>query len=77
MDRVLLKDLNMKNRNEVLSFLKKLWNEEKVKCPFCNNELELLHSKAKKSNSDWQCKKCNKTLKTIYLLDELNIQMPK
>ncbi len=38
----------------------------------CGNELEILHKKAKKSNLDWQCKFCNRTYKTIYLLDELN-----
>lgn len=72
MDRVLLKELNMNSRNEVISFLKKLWNEDKVDCPLCGNELELLHKKAKKDNCDWQCKNCNKTFKTLYLLDELN-----
>lgn len=76
MDRVLLKELNMQTRSEVLSFLKKLWNEDKVKCPICDNDLELLHKKAKKDNCDWQCKNCNKTFKTLYLLDELNEQMP-
>lgn len=76
MDRILLKELNMKNRSEVLSFLKKLWNDDKVKCPICDNDLELLHKKAKKDNCDWQCKTCNKTFKTLYLLDELNEQMP-
>ena len=75
-DRVVLKELNMKSRNEVLLFLKKLWNEEKVACPICGNELEILHKKAKKNNCDWQCKNCNKTYKTINLLDELNEQMP-
>ena len=77
MDRVLLKELNMKTRNEVLAFLKKLWHEDKVKCPICDSDLELLHKKSKKNNCDWQCKTCNKTFKTLYLLDELNEQMPK
>lgn len=76
MDRVLLKELNMKTRSEVLSFLKQLWNDNKVKCPICDNDLELLHKKDKKDNCDWQCKTCNKTFKTLYLLDELNEQMP-
>ena len=76
MDRVLLKELNMKTRNEVLIFLKKLWNEEETHCPICSDKLEALHKKAKRSNCDWQCKTCNKTYKTIYLLDELNEQMP-
>lgn len=76
MERVLLKDLKMNSRTEVLRFLKKLWNEEKTNCPICGNELELLHKKSKKDNCDWQCKICNKTYKTIYLLDELNRDMP-
>lgn len=45
MNRVLLKELKMNSRTEVLAFLKKLWNEDKTNCPICNNELELLHKK--------------------------------
>lgn len=76
MERVVLKELKMESRNEVIKFLKELWNFEKTACPICGNELELLHKKAKKSNCDWQCKKCDKIFKTIDLLDELNEQMP-
>ena len=76
MERVLLEELNMSARKEVLTFLKKLWNQEKTNCPICGSELELLHKKAKKSNCDWQCKKCGKVYKTMHLLDELNNQMP-
>ena len=72
MDRMLLKELNMNSRDEVILFLKRLWREEKVNCPICGNKLEVLHKKAKKSNCDFQCKNCNKTCKTLYLLDELN-----
>lgn len=72
MDRVMLRELKMESRDEVLKFLKKLWNEESTNCPMCGTELVLLHKKAKKSNCDWQCKSCNKIFKTIYLLDELN-----
>lgn len=75
MDRAMLKELKMDSRDEVLQFLKKLWNQEKTNCPICGNELEFLHKKAKKSNCDWQCKSCNKVFKTIHLLDELNEQM--
>ena len=74
MDRVTLNELKMGSREEVLRFLKSLWNQEKTSCPLCGNELELLHKKAKKSNCDWQCKVCNKVFKTIHLLDELNEQ---
>ena len=75
MERVRLKELNMKSRAEAVSFLKKLWLQEDVDCPICGSKLELLHKKAKKSDCDWQCKTCNKTYKTIHLLDEINEQM--
>ena len=76
MEKVFLKDLNMTERKEVLTFLKKLWNNEKVPCPICGGELETLHKKAKKSDCDWLCKNCGKIYRTIHLLDELNEQMP-
>ena len=72
MERVLLKELGFTNRNEALSFLKKLWREEETTCPICGNALELLHKKAKKNDCDWQCRNCDKTYKTIHLLDEVN-----
>ena len=75
MERALLSELGFKTRNEALAFLKRLWRQEKAECPICSNELELLHKKAKKSDCDWQCKNCEKTYKTIHLLDELNEQM--
>ena len=75
MKRVRLKELNLKSRTEAVSFLKKLWNQDEVACPICGNNLELLHKKAKKSDCDWQCKTCDKTYKTIHLLDEINEQM--
>lgn len=73
MERILLTELNMSGREEILGFLKKLWNQEGTDCPVCGSRLELLHKKAKKSNCDWQCKKCGKIYKTMYLLDELNM----
>ena len=76
MERILLRELKMNSRKEVLIFLKKLWNGEGASCPICGSELEPLHKKAKKSDCDWQCRKCDKTFKTLYLLDELNEQMP-
>jgi len=76
MDRVLLKELGFNTRNEAITFLKKLWDQENVECPICGIKLELLHKKAKKSDCDWQCKNCDKTFKTIHLLDEINEQMP-
>ena len=77
MERALLKELNFENRKEALAFLKKLWNEEKAKCPICGNELEILHKKAKKNDCDWQCRNCNKVFRTIHLLDEINENMPE
>ncbi len=76
MKRVLLEELNVTSRQEAISFLKKLWKCESVSCPMCGSELELLHKKAKKSDVDWQCKKCDKTFKTIYLLNEINNKLP-
>jgi len=77
MERVLLKELKMKSRDEAVSFLKALWNQENVNCPMCGEILELLHKKSKKSDCDWQCRNCEKTFKTMHLLDEINEQMPK
>ncbi len=76
MEKVQLKELKMSSRAEVLQFLKKLWKEEPAQCPICGNRLELLHKGAKKDNCDWQCRACDKTYKTLHLLDELNEQMP-
>lgn len=76
MVRVKLEELGFVNRDEAVSFLKKLWSREQTECPICGNNLELLHKKAKKKECDWQCSKCNKTYKTIQLLDEINEQIP-
>ena len=76
MDRVRLRELGFSSRQEAISFLKKLWNEENTTCPICGSKLELLHKKAKKSDCDWQCGNCDKAYKTIHLLDEINEQMP-
>ena len=76
MERVRLKELGFKTRNEALAFLKKLWQQENANCPICGSKLELLHKKAKSNDCDWQCGNCNKTYKTIHLLDEINEQTP-
>ena len=61
-----------KTREEELSFMKKLWQEEKVSCPKCGHEfLEHLHKKAKKSNCDWKCSNCGEIFRTIGMLKEL------
>lgn len=76
MEKVRLEELKMNSRGEVLRFLKSLWNEEPTICPICGSPLELLHKGAKKNNCDWQCKACDKTYKTIHLLEELNERFP-
>ena len=76
MEKITLNELKMHSRKEVLTFLKKLWNGESAPCPLCENSLELLHKKAKKSDCDWQCKTCDKVFRTLDLLDELNEKMP-
>ncbi len=61
-----------KTRDEEVAFLKKLWNEEKVICPACGKgELEHLHKKAKKSNTEWKCPDCGEIFRTINMLMEL------
>ena len=77
MEQIKLSELGMNTRNEVIVFLKKLWNGEKTLCPLCGSELEPLHKKAKKSDCDFQCRHCEKTVKTIHLLCELNEKMPR
>lgn len=72
MEKDVLKELGMSNRNEVLIFLKKLWGEELTPCPKCGGTLEHLHKKAKKSNNDWKCPECNSIYKTINILYSLN-----
>ena len=39
MDRAVLKELGFGSRNKALTFLKKLWKQEKVECPICSIEL--------------------------------------
>ena len=76
MEKYTLNDLKMYSRNDVLAFLKKLWNGNGAPCPVCGNSLELLHKKAKKSDCDWQCRQCEKVVKTLDILDELNQKLP-
>ena len=77
MERAALSELGFHTRDEALVFLKRLWRGQAVPCPLCGSELELLHKKAKKSDCDWQCRRCGKVFRTIALLDELNGQLPK
>ena len=75
MTRLTLAELNPANREEGLRFLRELWSGRGGKCPLCGGELVPLHGKAKKSDCDWQCRACDKTVKTIALLDELNREL--
>ena len=77
MERAALSELGFHTRDEALVFLKRLWRGQAVPCPLCGIELELLHKKAKKSDCDWQCRRCGKVFRTIALLDELNEQLPE
>lgn len=40
LDRETIKELGFSSRSEAMSFLKKLWNQEKTICPICGSELE-------------------------------------
>ena len=61
-----------KTRGEEVAFLKKLWTEQPVLCPKCGREnLEHLHKKAKKSNTEWKCPACGEIFRTIGMFKEL------
>ncbi len=77
MEHEVLKELGMKDREEVIIFLKKLWSEQPAQCPKCGSTLEILHKKAKKSNCDWKCPQCNEIYRTINILDRLNERRQK
>ena len=50
-------------RAEELAFLKRLRWEQPTVCPkFGASELVHLHKKAKKSNNDWKCPICGKSI---------------
>ncbi len=76
MERARLEELRFSSRGEALRFLKRLWRREPTPCPICGMELEPLHRGAKRNDCDWQCRRCDRTFRTISLLDELNAQMP-
>ena len=53
------------------SFLKKLWNGEKVMCPKCNKEYLILLHKKRKDNDDFQCPNCGEIYRTITIFNNL------
>ena len=55
------------NRN----ILKKLWNEEKVICPKCNEDYLIPLNKKKKNNDDFQCHKCKEIFRTISIFNKM------
>ena len=59
-------------REDEVTFLKKLWQEQSVLCPKCHiGTLTHLHPKAKKRNTDWKCPQCGEIFRTVRLLKEL------
>ena len=72
MEKAILGKLKMNSRDEAVSFLKSLWNEEPQPCPLCDGKLDFLHKKAKKSNCDWICTVCGERYDTIKILKQLN-----
>lgn len=72
MEKDILKKIKMRNRDEVMFFLKSLQNELPQPCPLCGERLEFLHKKAKKSNCDWICTACGERYDTIKILKQLN-----
>ncbi len=72
MEKDVLIKLKMNSRDEVVKFLKSLWNETPQTCPLCNGKLDFLHKKAKKSNCDWMCTVCGERFDTIKILNQLN-----
>ena len=71
METDILKELNMKTRDDAVIFLKSLLIEKPLPCPLCSGKLDYLHKKAKKSNTRWKCIDCGKIYKFINILDEL------
>ncbi|MBP1545209.1 MAG: hypothetical protein J6A37_01250 [Oscillospiraceae bacterium] len=72
MEKDILNKLKMDSRDEAVSFLKSLWNEEPQPCPLCDGKLDFLHKKAKRSNCDWICTVCGERYDTIKILNQLN-----
>lgn len=67
----IIHELKLQNREEVVRFLKSLWNENPQPCPLCGGNLVFLHRKAKKNNCDWKCEKCEHIYRAINIFKEL------
>lgn len=72
MEKDILIKFKMESRDEAVKFLKSLWNETPQPCPLCGGNLDFLHKKAKKSNSDWICTACGERFDAIKILNQLN-----
>lgn len=72
MEKDVLNKFKMDSRDDVVNFLKSLWNETPQQCPLCGGKLDFLHKKAKKSNSDWICTVCGERYDAIKILNQLN-----
>ena len=72
MEKDIIAELKMNNRDEVVIFLKSLWRENPQPCPLCGGKLDYFHKKAKKSNCDWICTVCGERYDTIKMLRQLN-----
>lgn len=64
--------MDIKDREEGIRFLKKLWTSQPTVCPKCGGAvLEPLHKKAKKSDCDRKCLACGEIYRTIRMLRSL------
>lgn len=72
MEQEVILKYNMSCREDVVKFLKSLWNETPQACPLCSGALDFLHKKAKKNNCDWVCTNCGERYDTIKILNQLN-----
>ena len=53
------------------TFLKKLWNGEKVMCPKCNKGYLIPLHKKKNNSDDFQCPNCNEIYRTISIFNNM------
>ena len=53
------------------TFVKKLYNGEKVICPKCNKDYLIPLHKKKKDNDDFQCPNCKEIYRTINILNKM------